>query len=295
MTCGNIEIINFILGNRCNSNCSHCFSTSTPNSNAHLNESTALKYANDIREIDSIKEVHFNGGEPILYLATLKKVVEIVRTTQNKIIKVATGAGEFTSIERTKEIFSELPYIDELWISIDPYHLENISIENYRNLDQIARTTTIKLMYSISFKNLQDLAQTLTIIEENNFCYHQIVKQPVFAYGRGIAIRDVTIFESEEIPSDYKCSETNIATVWPNGRVSNCSAYATRAGFITQHQDIKTFLEVNPQDPFYIERSTRSLSQIARSRGLTGPFDVTSPCSTCKSILNQSKTKKVVL
>lgn len=294
MTAGNIEIINFILGNRCNSNCSHCFSSSTPTSSAKLDESTAVKYAIEISENDSIKEVHFNGGEPILYLPTLIKVVEAVSTKQNKIIKVATGAGEFSSIEKTKKIFGELPSIDELWISLDSYHLENIPLENYRNLDQVARTTDIKLIYSISYKNMQELALTLTLIEENNFYYHKIIKQPVFAFGRGIQIKDLTNFTSDEIPEDYKCCETHIATVWPNGRVSNCSAYATRAGYITQHQDIKTFLEENMHDFFYIERSTFSLAEIAKARGLAGPFDVTSPCSTCKSILNQSEKSKAV-
>lgn len=285
-----IRSVNFILGNKCNSNCSHCFSNSVHNSKAKLNEFVAIEYARHISSIESIKEVHFNGGEPLLYLDTLNKVVEIVRSKSTKIIKIATGAGEFSSLESTRQIIKKIRHIDEIWISIDLYHLENISINNYINLNTVIKEMeNVEVVYSISYKNIKEYAQILNLIKEHNFFYKRIAKQPVFAFGRAINIANITTIMSDEIPDDFRCAEVGVATIWPSGNVSNCSAYATRAGFVKQHSNLLEYFINNKQDEFYKDRCELTLSRIAEKHNLKGDFDVTSPCSTCKSILNKKK------
>lgn len=291
MQAPDIEIVNFILGNRCNSKCGHCFSNSTPESKAKLDESVAVEYANLIRDSDLIKEVHFNGGEPLLYSSTLKKMIDIVNAKHPKIIKLATGAGEFQTVEITRDLLTSIQKIDEIWISIDTYHLEHISLQNYKNFNEVVQTMNVKIIYSISYKNIQEYAQTLRLIQNEKFSHYKITKQPVSSFGRATKIKDLTAYLGHEIPEDYKCFERNIATVWPSGRVTNCSAYAGRSGYAQQHSDLETFIKNNLEDQFFIERTSKTFREMAERRGLSGPFNLTSPCETCKSILNQSQMK----
>jgi len=287
-----IKIVNFILGNKCNSNCSHCFSNSTSGSKAALSEKKAIEYAQIISQNASIKEVHFNGGEPLLYHNTLEKIISIITASRPVLIKIATGAGEFESIERVEKILASISKIDEFWVSIDNYHLESISIQNYLNFDKVVRQRNIPVVYSICYRNLKEYTDTLTIIHENNLTHTRIAKQPVASVGRGKNLDGLLKYEDSEIPKDYHCPETNVATIWPNGRVSNCSAGAVREGLIQKYLSLDHFLTDNNSDSFYNERSTKSLREIASDWGITGrAINITSPCSACQTLLKLKQAK----
>ncbi len=288
-----VSAVNFILGNRCNSKCSHCFARATPNSQSKLDEQTALNLANQIAVLTQIREIHFNGGEPFLYLPLMQEIAKIVSSKDPKIIKVATGAGEFKTYEGTAAMISRLPRLSELWVSIDNYHLEHIPLANYKNLDTICRQLPIRMTYSITYKTMSELAQTLKIIHSNEFKYDEIIKQPIALFGRATQVRNSRQYTDNYIPSDYRCGEPSIATIWTNGKITNCSAYSARCGLIERHDDFTVFLSKNRTDPYHNLRNSKSLSEIASHLSVTGPFDVTSPCASCKSILSkiQSNTK----
>lgn len=287
-----ISEVNFVLGNRCNSECSHCFSMSTPNSGERMDRDTALAYAKQIKEIPSIKTIQFNGGEPFLYLKLMSDVISLASPNGEKTIKIATGAAEFKTMQLAKRMLEMVNQASELWVSIDPYHLKKSSVQNYKNLNSVAKEMNISIVYSISFASLKELAETLTIIKQADLTYRKIAKQPVFKYGNAESLKQARECFSAQIPMDFKCGETDIATIWPDGQITNCSAFAGRSGYTPRYNSLNDFLSKNDQDPFFQLRKSCSMKEIAKKLNVSGEFNVTSACATCKNILERTASKK---
>lgn len=288
-----IEQVNFVLGNRCESKCAHCIVAASPNSKIHMKSEDAISYAYEIAEIESIKEINFSGGEPFLYLDIMAEIIQISAAKNTKKVKISTGAGEFISSERTTEMLGKLKKVDCIWISLDKYHLEHIPLENYRNLDRAVRNFNFQVGYSISYNGMKELANALQIIKDEGFYYHQIIKQPIMSYGRAAHLSGLIKHESQSIPPDYKCCETKLANIWPDGSITSCGAYAGRAGYLAKTRGLKAFIEANSSDEFSGLRDAYSFKEIAERFNMTDVFDVTSPCAVCKFMLKNGLLGKI--
>lgn len=282
-----INKINFILGNKCNSECDHCFTNSTPKASDKLHPDIAFDYYLKLSEISKIKEIHFNGGEPFLYSDEMSEISKrIIDCNKNIKIKVATGCYEFHTYERTENILSSIPRVNEIWASIDTYHLKKAKIENYKNLQRFCDKNNINYVLSICYISTEDLADILLIITDAKLAPYKIVKQPVFAFGRA-SILNTQVYNSYNIPEEYYCPELDIVSVWPEGKIATCSAICSRNGRIKKYSNFIDFNKSLTLDNFYRLRRSASFKKIIEDKDVSGPFDITSPCSLCASILNK--------
>lgn len=282
-----INKINFILGNKCYSECDHCFTNSNPKANDKLHPDIAFNYFLNLSKISTIKEIHFNGGEPFLYLDEMSAISKKALELDNKIkIKIATGCHEFNTYEKTEIALTTLPKIQEIWASIDTYHLKKAKIENYKYLQQVCNKYAINFVLSICYTSAVDLANILLIIKDSNLVPTKIVKQPVFSFGRATRLTTLVHYSSD-IPSEYSCPEIDIVSVWPGGKIATCSAICSRNGQIKKSTSFSEFQEDLKLDNFLKLRKTTSFKKIIENKSVTGPFDITSPCSLCSSLLSK--------
>lgn len=279
------DSVNFILGYRCNNRCRHCFVQATPNNPIHLSAKMAVSYSKQLANLAYLKHIYLNGGEPFLYLESVRTIIEILSKDPSRTFIISTGAGEFTTREKTRYLLDSAGKINQLWVSIDTFHLEHSSIQNYLNLEAEAKDTDI--VYSIAYMNLKDLAQTLLLLEQYGLAHRRIVRQPVAPLGFAKKLRGLPELMSQKIPSDYKCGETTLLTIWPDGTVTNCSAYSAMTGFMNRHSNLRQAIKANGHDKILKMRKELPLFAIAQKLNLKGKFNIASPCSSCKSLLEK--------
>lgn len=279
------DSVNFILGYKCNSRCRHCFVRATPTNQTYLSFDLAVSYAKELAGLPYLKHVYFNGGEPFLYLDPIREITHILSKDFSRTFVISTGAGEFVTKEKTRYLLDSVGKIDELWVSIDTFHLEYFSIQNYLNLESEAQG--IPIIYSISYMNLKDFTQTVLLLKKHGLVHRRIVRQPVATHGFAMKLRNVPSFISKEIPSDYKCGETTLLTIWPDGTVTNCSAYSAMSGLLDRHSTLQQAISKNSQEEFLQMRKELPLCAIAKKLNSKGPFNTVSPCSSCKSMLEK--------
>lgn len=284
------DSVNFVLGYRCNNLCRHCFARATPTNKANLSMDVAIDYSRKLAVLPYLRHVYFNGGEPFLYLDHIRKITRILSQDFPRTFIISTGAGEFTTNKKTRHLLKSAGKIDELWVSIDTFHLEHFSIQNYLNLESEAQG--IRIVYSIAYMNLKDFTQTVLLLKKNGLSHRRIIRQPVAAHGFATKLQGVPSFISKKIPNDYKCGEKSLLTVLPDATVTNCSAYSGMSGLIDRYSTLQEAMDKNGKDKLLQMRKKLSICEIAQKLNSEGPFDVISPCSACKSMLEKIKVPR---
>lgn len=248
--------------------------------------------ATEIAASTTIREVHFSGGEPFAYPEALSYAVEILTPTKKKII-ISTGCSEFDSPEAVDRLFSSLRRVDRLWVSFDDFHLENVSIDNFRNLDRYASENNIRVGFSICYKNIQHYARVLIRLKSEGFSYDTIVKQPVLAYGRGNLVSDTVDIQSRDIPKEFRCAEVPLANFWPDGTITNCGSFAGRMPNILRVRGLEEFVKMNSKDPFAVLRTRYNWKDLARFIEMEQSVNIAAPCAVCKSLLESGLLENI--
>lgn len=283
---------NVVLGFRCKSRCSHCFVSAVPDHASGMTVEIARRVASEIAESTTIREVHFSGGEPFSYADALSSAIEILAPTEKKII-ISTGCSEFHSPDTVARLFSSLRRVDRLWVSFDDFHLENVSIENFRNLDRYVREHNTRVGFSICYKSIQHYARVLLRIKSEGFSYDTIVKQPLLAYGRGNSLQDSVDIQSRDIPIEFRCAEVPLANFWPDGTITNCGSFAGRMPNILRVRGLEEFIKKNSEDPFSLLRSKYCWKDLARFLEMDQSVNIAAPCAVCKSLLENGLLENI--
>jgi organic radical activating enzyme len=284
------EIVNFILGLRCNNNCEHCFlSDIDKRTGKQIDWELATEIAIEISKSENIKKICFNGGEPFLHFELLKHLIDTVSINKTIKIEISTGAGEFKILEKTIEMIGKLKRIDSVLVSIDQFHLKQNNIENYKYLER-ALGSGEKITYSICYTNLKDFTQHLLLIKQNNLMHKRIIRQPVGPIGNGKNIKNIPFELSEDIPEDFFCPERNVISIFPDVSFSACSASCVRLGLIKKYHNISKLINSFENDRFMSLRNKYSLKKIAQILKLKGKFNIVTPCSACQSILENLRS-----
>ena len=117
--------LQIFLGYKCNMTCRHCLNDSGPGSKKpSLSQIEEQNLITQILVNQKIKVVNFSGGEPMLYLPTIERIVNLVRAAlpRNRQVKFCmTSNGALTT--RFKNELANLN-LDCFLISYDQYHRE---------------------------------------------------------------------------------------------------------------------------------------------------------------------------
>ena len=122
-----------ITTNRCNANCDHCISSSSPERPETLTFEQIRRAVDEVNEINRLQNVTFTGGEPTLLGEELLEAIAYV-SDQGISTRVVTNAKWAKNDELASKEIRDLREVGlaELNISCDDYHLPDIPIERVR-------------------------------------------------------------------------------------------------------------------------------------------------------------------
>lgn len=122
-----------ITTNRCNANCDHCISSSSPERPETLTFAQIRRAIDEINEIGRLRNVTFSGGEPTLLKEELLDAIAYA-SDRGIMTRVVTNGKWAKTPGLAAAKIRELREagLDELNISCDDYHLPDIPIERVK-------------------------------------------------------------------------------------------------------------------------------------------------------------------
>jgi len=114
--------LHFLLTYKCNVACAHCFVWGGPHQRGVLTVDQIKGILHQAREVDTIKSIYFEGGEPFLFYPTLVRAVQMASSMAFSV-GIVTNAYWATSVDDA--VLWLKPFvdmIDDLTVSSDLYH-----------------------------------------------------------------------------------------------------------------------------------------------------------------------------
>jgi MoaA/NifB/PqqE/SkfB family radical SAM enzyme len=116
--------LHFLLTYKCNVACDHCFVWGGPHQRGVLTADQIKLILQQAREVETIRTIYFEGGEPFLYYPTLVRGVQMA-SAMGFSVGIVTNAYWATTVDDAVlwlKPFVDL--IDDLTVSSDLYHSE---------------------------------------------------------------------------------------------------------------------------------------------------------------------------
>jgi hypothetical protein len=122
MTSG-LESVHLLVTYRCERECDHCFVWAGPQSEPAMSIVMIGELLSQAKEIDSVKMVYFEGGEPFMYFPTLVEGVRLARSMGFEVGIVTNGYWGLSDEDARLWLapLAELG-ISDLSVSDDEYH-----------------------------------------------------------------------------------------------------------------------------------------------------------------------------
>ena len=187
----------FLLNNKCNFNCCHCYVES---GNEEINLDKMISFYEDVLKPNNIKKLHFIGGEPFLYgnfkalnayLSSLKDV-EIAFTTNGSILNDDI-------INSLKKSHPKVIKVSLLSLRQNVYQKiiqENFLLKNtLENIKTLQKYFNIGINMTIIKDNIDDVYPLIDFCLENEIpllCFSQLTLS-----GRGIKIKDQRLLSKQ--------------------------------------------------------------------------------------------------
>lgn len=170
--------------NICNIDCKHCFlDKSLPE--MRMEDSLFIKILREIYQVkDSISLISISGGEPMLFLDKIVKMIDEIDSKHELRISISTNAFWASTREKSENICEILikSNIRRLEISYDKFHAEFINIRNIYNAVEACKKWGIKAYVIISVENGYDYLP-MYIELKRLFDKNMIIIQHVANYG----------------------------------------------------------------------------------------------------------------
>ena len=141
----NLTGLHLLLTYQCTFQCDHCFVWGSPWNKGVMNLDQLHQILTQAREVESVKWIYFEGGEPFLYYPLLMRGVQMA-TAMGFHVGIVSNAYWATTVEDALvwlRPFAEL--IEDLAISSDLYHYNLVNSVNARNACAAAEQLAIPL------------------------------------------------------------------------------------------------------------------------------------------------------
>ncbi len=160
--------LQILLGLNCNFKCKHCLNESGPGiKSVNLAEHDIDLIMNELVENKNINKLGFSGGEPLLYVDAIQKLVELIGTELKRDIKY-TLTTNGSLIEKNLNFF-RLVKFDSIVLSFDKWHLDFITDVNFKKSVQSAKKICPNIEISFVYdddaeiKLITDIAMDLDV------------------------------------------------------------------------------------------------------------------------------------
>lgn len=285
-----INLINIVPGFWCNLTCDHCVNDSGP-----TKKKSGLRFdevENLIHQLNELKPINivFTGGEPLLYLESIKAILE--RLNYEFETSITTNGFFARNAEETSLNLDQIKNLKSVQLSFDLFHRDKLTSVKPIHLKNYCNTKHINFNISVSISNPLDLVFAAEVEEKFQV---PVIFQKVEASGRGKTKKTeftYPIFDNSVL--DSVCPNNSTVSFIPNKGFTPCCS-----NLVFNQNDLNvswaTITEMK-NDPFYKELVKVSLRDRAIKKGiniLELPPEMSSACRLCEHISMMNYEKKV--
>lgn len=154
--------IHLLLTYECNLECDHCFVWGSSKQNGTMSLKNFSKVLQQAKNLDSLKWIYIEGGEPFLYYPILVKAVRM-STELNFNVGIVSNGYWATNLEDAEEWMRPFKgLIQDFSISSDMYHWTEKYSQQAKNVRQVAELLNIP-MYVITINQPEETCTETTI------------------------------------------------------------------------------------------------------------------------------------
>ncbi|MDU1955601.1 MAG: radical SAM protein [Peptoniphilus lacydonensis] len=217
----NYKCLGLLYTRKCTEKCPICCFCCSPKRNEKMDKDDAIKFINAAID-NEIRYIGISGGEPFIYLEEIEEIMNHFR--EECIFNITTNGFWAINKEKTREILERLAKnsLVALKISIDKYHLENISINNIKNILNESKKIGLKVVVGTTILKNDNIGILLTQLKKELISTGVFI-HPCYKVGRAsICFNDIDFIYDDEIK--IECPEGNIIIIDYNGNIYPCGS-----------------------------------------------------------------------
>lgn len=239
-----------LLGYKCNFNCNHCGTLSSPNRSEKLEDSELISVCKTVNQY-SPKKLGFTGGETTLYIDDINRIIAAHPDPQKVHVQITSNGWYGRDHESTQKVLQRIKKIDNLQISYDFYHDSSLSEAYILNIINFCKAHSIEINLSICITSPIELAEATDKLEKFKSLEIPIVFQKIVSTGRALQNKlqyHFPVFENEVLQE--KCPNLGqVVYIAGKGYTTCCSNLIfnpqNRKGYthksVDEHQDSQFF------------------------------------------------------
>lgn len=285
-----------ILTDRCNAECEICCFSCSPKNQNVMNESLMMEIIRQAKELKTVYQIGFSGGEPFLYYDLLKKGLKFAKELGFATSIATNGFWGGWSDEELIEKIQNLP-VDQMTLSYDAYHGKYVKEEQFQRALQICKKFDISVSVGIGetkgkgsansfFKSMGDYKYLM-----NYYIY------PFMMAGRAKQLPEDIFFKFHDEKKLFCSDELSIAIRW-DGEVFPCCVQTV---FDTQlslgninNTSLKNLTEKGEKAIIHeVFRNPKKFSELGRiaqeELGVKLPETCVSPCEICAYLFTKKE------
>lgn len=220
--------LGFALTDKCTAECKMCCFSCDNKKNNVLDINVIRDVINQAVSNTKITQLSVSGGEAFIYYDKLKIILEEAKK-HHLWTTCSTNCYWCIDKNTTRNRLLELKSLGlgGIRLSIDAMHQETISIENVRNLLEVAKELDIKCFINVGFTK-STKSKTMEIMDSINssLFYHDILFMPFLPIGSARYTFEDDDFYRLTHKYDLKCHYNHILPVMSNGDVYACDSAA---------------------------------------------------------------------
>jgi MoaA/NifB/PqqE/SkfB family radical SAM enzyme len=135
--------LHILLTYQCTFECDHCFAWGSPWQKGTLSLPEIREILAQAKELSSISQIYFEGGEPFLYYATLVKAVDEAHQAGFDVGVVSNAYWAITPEDAMEWLRPFAGKISDLSVSSDLFHYDETYSRQARNASQAAKALGI--------------------------------------------------------------------------------------------------------------------------------------------------------
>ncbi|MFX1552681.1 MAG: radical SAM protein [Promethearchaeota archaeon] len=297
-----INFLTFLISYKCTNECKHCAIPGSPNQdNISMKLEDVRRYLEDVTSNYIVDEVGFFGGEPLLHLNLLVRLIEEVKKFDIPKIGLPTNGywGKNDSIANKYALKLKEAGLNTIGVSVDTFHQDFIPLDVVKRAMKAAYEVGIEQIYSITQNlgpeniknsfNEQNKKITEEISKEFEFC--QVINSELQVRGRA-ATQLSEYFSMTTIPSD-KCLifKLPMFMIDPNGWVFHQLCHGICIGNAKENSLSEIIGEFNYRKHPIISKvvskgGPQNLLEIAIEKGYQPQNGYADKCHLCYSVRN---------
>ncbi|MCP4201198.1 MAG: radical SAM protein [bacterium] len=216
--------LGLMLGYGCNARCRSCLWGDLLNRKDRMSAEDACAWVDQAYGLGELRLVGFSGGEPFVFLETMKEVMRYAKETYDLPSVAVTNAFWAKTPRAAREQLGALYDLGlrQLLLSVDDFHQEWIPLERVRNALEASRelgiAPTLQCVVTASSKKLSHYLEALGVKEGDEVMASEVPCAPI-GFAAGLSASEFP--QHSEIPCDY-CSLLQTLIVRPEGSVHLC-------------------------------------------------------------------------